>query len=101
MPLMAFSVLVPLRLALPGGLVAMATVIETVITSSTVSITVAIATNPPGNASLSGTRTLNAINGIATFNNLSIDLTGTGYTLSATSSGLTSGMSAVAGFRIN
>ncbi len=72
-----------------------------VITSSTVSITVAIATNPPGNASLSGTRTLNAINGIATFNNLSIDLTGTGYTLSATSSGLTSGMSAVAGFRIN
>jgi hypothetical protein len=38
---------------------------------------------------LSGTKTVAAVNGVATFSNLSIDQLGNGYTLSATASGLT------------
>jgi len=34
-------------------------------------------------------QTVNAVNGVATFNNLSIDKAGTGYTLTASSAGLT------------
>jgi hypothetical protein len=41
-------------------------------------------------AVLSGTATVNAVNGVATFSGLSINLAGTGYTLTATASGLTS-----------
>jgi uncharacterized Zn-binding protein involved in type VI secretion len=48
----------------------------------------AILTNP-GGGTLSGTTTQTAVNGVATFNNLSINNTGNGYTLRATSSGLT------------
>jgi hypothetical protein len=58
------------------------------VTSSNASITVAIGTNP-GAGTLSGTMTVNAVAGVATFNNLSIDHAGTGYTLAATSSPLT------------
>jgi hypothetical protein len=58
----------------PAVTVHVADTFGNLITTSTVSITIAIATNPPGNGSLSGTRTLNAINGVATFNDLSIDL---------------------------
>jgi len=64
----------------------------TLVTSFTGAITVAIGTNP-GNGTLSGTTTINATNGVATFSNLSIDNAGTGYTLQATSSGLTSATS--------
>ena len=60
----------------------------TLVTSSTASVTLAIATNP-GGGTLSGTVTVNAVAGVATFNNLSINAVGTGYTLAATSSGLT------------
>jgi len=56
-------------------------------------VTVAIATNP-GGGTLSGTLTLAAVAGIATFSDLSIDQSGTGYTLQATSGGLTSAPSA-------
>src|SRR5207249_4223630 len=62
------------------------------VTTSTASITVAIGTNP-GSGTLSGTTTVTASGGVATFSNLSINKTGTGYTLSATSSGLTSATS--------
>jgi hypothetical protein len=57
------------------------------------SVTVAISTNP-GGGTLSGTLsgTTNS-SGVATFGNLSIDKSGTGYTLGATSSGLTSATS--------
>jgi hypothetical protein len=61
-------------------------------TASTASITLAIGTNP-GGGTLSGTLTQAAVNGIATFNNLSINKAGTGYTLTATSSGLASATS--------
>jgi hypothetical protein len=48
-------------------------------------VTVAIGTNP-GSGTLSGTKTVTVASGVATFSGLSIDKTGTGYTLSATSS---------------
>ncbi len=66
-------------------------------TSSSASITLSIDTNP-GSGNLSGTATVNAINGIATFSGLSINKSSTGYTLSASGSGLTSATSS--GFNI-
>src|SRR6266545_4469229 len=56
-------------------------------------VTLAIGTNP-GSGTLSGTATVNAVNGIATFSGLSIDKAGTGYTLVASSGTLTSATSA-------
>jgi len=47
----------------------------------------------PGGATLSGTTSLKAVNGIATFPNLRVDKVGSGYTLTATSSGLASATS--------
>ena len=57
--------------------------------TNTASVTIAIGTNP-GGGTLGGTTTVNAVNGVATFSNLSINKTGTNYTLTASSSGLTS-----------
>src|SRR6185503_10505047 len=68
------------------------------VTSSTASITVAIGTNP-GGGTLSGSATVAASSGVATFSTLSIDKSGTGYTLAATSGSLTSATSA--SFNIN
>jgi hypothetical protein len=45
-------------------------------------------------AALSGTTTVAAVSGVASFNDLSIDLIGTGYTLTAEARGVTSGTSA-------
>ncbi|MBF6604784.1 MAG: hypothetical protein IVW53_04290 [Chloroflexi bacterium] len=59
-----------------------------VVTNSTASVTLAIATNPGGGA-LSGTNPVSAVNGIATFGSLSINNPGVGYTLQATSGSLT------------
>src|SRR6185312_12319014 len=55
---------------------------------ATNSVTLAIGTNP-GSGTLGGTKTQAAVNGLATFSGLSIDNPGTGYTLTASSSGLT------------
>jgi len=55
--------------------------------SASASIALAIGTNP-GGGTLSGTLTQNAVNGVATFADLSIDKIGTGYTLVASSTGL-------------
>jgi hypothetical protein len=55
-------------------------------------ITMAIANNG-GSATLGGTLTVNAVAGIATFNDLSVNVAGSGYTLSATSTGLTAATS--------
>jgi len=58
------------------------------------SVTVALGTNP-GAGTLSGTLSgTTDASGVATFGNLRIDKSGTGYTLGATSSGLTSTTSA-------
>jgi hypothetical protein len=58
------------------------------VTTATNSITMAIGTNPSGGA-LSGTTSVAAVNGVATFANLSINKSGTGYTLAASATGLT------------
>jgi len=62
------------------------------VTTASNNITMAIGTNP-SNGTLSGTTTLAAVSGLATFSTLSIDSAGTGYRLSATASGLTSATS--------
>src|SRR6059058_3197431 len=65
--------------------------------SFTGSVTVALATNP-GGATLGGTTTVAAVNGVATFSPLTLDKTGTGYALTATAAGLTPATSS--GFNI-
>jgi hypothetical protein len=50
-------------------------------TSATNAVTLAIGANP-SNGTLSGTTTVNAVNGVATFSGLNISKTGTGYLLS-------------------
>jgi len=59
------------------------------VTSFTGNVTVALETNPAG-GTLSGTTTVAAVAGVATFSTLSIDRVGSGYALSATASGLSS-----------
>ena len=59
-----------------------------VVANSNAAITLVIGTNP-GGGTLSGTVSHNAVSGVATFSNLSIDKLGTGYTLTGASSGLT------------
>ena len=56
-------------------------------------VTVTIGTNP-GGITLSGTTTARAVNGVATFDNLSIQREGTGYTLTAASGALKGATSA-------
>ena len=58
------------------------------LTGSTASVTAAIGTNP-GGGTLSGTLSPAAVAGTATFSDLAIDAAGTGYTLTAASTGLT------------
>jgi hypothetical protein len=61
-------------------------------TTSTAAVVVAIGSNP-GSGRLSGTTTVDASGGIASFPNLSIDKPGIGYTLTATSPGIISATS--------
>src|SRR5207249_4518130 len=58
-----------------------------VATDFTGTVTVALGVNP-GSATLSGTTSLTAVSGVATFCTLSVDKVGTGYTLAATAPGL-------------
>jgi alpha-tubulin suppressor-like RCC1 family protein len=61
-----------------------------IVGSATTSITVALgANNPAGTATLFGTSTIAAVDGIAIFTNLSIDESGAGYRLTANAAGLT------------
>jgi hypothetical protein len=50
-------------------------------------VTIRIVTNP-GNATLGGQLTRNAVNGVATFSDLTLSLVGDGYTLGAAATGL-------------
>src|SRR5262249_55688258 len=66
---------------------------DNLVTGDSSNVTVAIGTNP-GSGTLSGTTTVAASGGIATFSTLSINKTGVGYTLTAADaslSGATSG----------
>ncbi len=60
--------------------------------SYTGAVTLAIATNP-ASGTLGGTTTVNAVAGIATFSGVSIDNIGSGYTLTATATGLSAATS--------
>jgi hypothetical protein len=62
------------------------------VTSFSGSVSLTIGTNPSG-GTLSGTTTVNVVNGLATFSGLSINTAGTGYTLTAASDTLTSATS--------
>ena len=59
------------------------------VTSASNPVTLAIGANPAG-GTLSGTLTVSAVNGVASFSNVSIDNPGSGYTLVAAADGLTS-----------
>ncbi len=63
------------------------------VTTATDAVTLSIGTNP-GTGTLSGTQTVNAVGGVATFSGLSIDKAGIGYTLAAASGSLASATSA-------
>ena len=63
------------------------------VTTATTPVTLALGANP-GGATLGGTLTVNAVNGVATFNNLTLNQLGTGYTLTAAATGLTGATSA-------
>ena len=58
------------------------------VTSFTGAVTLALGANP-GGSTLSGTVTVGAVAGVATFNNISLNKVGTGYTLVASSGALT------------
>jgi uncharacterized repeat protein (TIGR01451 family) len=62
------------------------------VTISTAQISMAIGNNPSA-GTLGGTLSVNAIGGVSTFSTLSIDKGGPGYTLTASSAGLTSATS--------
>jgi hypothetical protein len=60
-----------------------------VVTTASSTVSVALANNPTG-ATLGGTLSVSASQGVATFSNLTINKTGSGYTLKVSSSGLSS-----------
>jgi alpha-tubulin suppressor-like RCC1 family protein/uncharacterized protein YjdB len=86
------SVLAGAALA-PAPRVAIQDATGATVTSATTPVTIAIGTNA-GGATLSGTTTIVPVNGVATFNGLSLDQPGTGYTLTATAGTLTPATSA-------
>ncbi|MDP7319016.1 MAG: DUF2341 domain-containing protein [Bacteriovoracaceae bacterium] len=63
------------------------------VTSANDTVTLSLGNDPTGIATLSGTTTIAAINGIATFNDISINKAGAGFTLQASSPGLTNASS--------
>lgn len=66
----------------------------TTVTTATSAITISITSGTGASgAVLGGTRTVNAVSGIAVFNNLTIDRAGNGYTLTASATGVTSATS--------
>jgi len=71
----------------PAVAVTVQDLVGNTVTTATNSITVAIGTNA-GSGTLSGTTTVAAVNGVATFSNLSINNTGAGYTLTAAAANL-------------
>ncbi len=75
--------LAPVRVAVTDGFG------NTLISLPSTPVTIAIGDNPSGGV-LGGTLTVNTVQGVATFTNLSIDQIGTGYTLVATSPNLRS-----------
>jgi hypothetical protein len=86
----------PLMAITPAVQVAAVDDLGNTVTTFNGSVTIAIGRNGglvvPG--TLSGTKTVNFVNGVATFSDLSIDQPGNGYTLVVSTSGLTGAQSA-------
>src|SRR2546422_873715 len=80
------------RLITPAVKVRALDALGNLVPSFTGSVTVALGANP-GGATLSGTTPVAAVGGVATFVDLSVNKTGTGYTLTASVSGFTSATS--------
>jgi CSLREA domain-containing protein len=78
---------------MPAVQVAIQDALGNLVADATDAVTVAIGTNP-GGGTLSGTATVNAVAGVGSFTDLTIDQVGTGYTLVANSGSLTSATSA-------
>ena len=76
----------------PAVVVAVEDALGNLVTTATNQIDLRPGVNP-GNATLGGTTTLNAVNGLATFSNLTLNQPGTGYTLVAGSGSLTAATS--------
>ena len=76
----------------PAVAVAIQNVSGNTLRSVTSPVTITLGTNSTS-GTLSGSTTVNAVNGVATFSDLSIDKLGTGYTLTASSGSLTSATS--------
>ena len=74
--------------SLPGIDIGIVDGTGTVRNDATSAVTIVIGTNP-GGSTLSGISTVNAVHGIASFTGLTLDKAGTGYTLVASSAGLT------------
>ncbi|MDF1666614.1 MAG: VCBS repeat-containing protein, partial [Planctomycetota bacterium] len=77
----------------PSIQVAVQDAVGSTISSSTSIVTLSLLNNP-GNATLNGTLSVPAVNGVADFTDISLDATGTGFTLTASTAGLTSATSA-------
>src|SRR5205809_524288 len=75
------------QLITPAVQVAVQDAFGNTVTAATDAVTVALGANP-GAGTLSGTLTVAATQGIATFSNLRIDRPGSGYTLAASAGGL-------------
>jgi alpha-tubulin suppressor-like RCC1 family protein len=65
---------------------------DNVVAGATNPVSLGVGTNP-ASASLTGTTTVSAIAGVATFSNIGISKAGSGYTLTASASGLTGDVS--------
>lgn len=76
----------------PAVQVAVEDTLGVVDTTVTGGVTMTLSTNPTA-AVLSGTTTQNFVAGVATFNDLTVNNQGTGYVLSAASTGFTSAQS--------
>src|SRR5205814_17050 len=74
------------RLITPAVKVRALDALGNLVPSFTGSVTIALGSNP-GGATLSGTTPVTAVSGVATFFDLSLNKTGTGYTLTASASG--------------
>ena len=78
----------------PAVVVAALDALGATVTSFTGPVTLALGANP-GGATLSGTLTVNAVAGLATFNNVRVNRSASGYTLVASSPALTSASSPI------
>src|SRR5687768_3272331 len=75
---------------IPAVLAAVQDSVGNIVRTAAPTMTIAIGANS-GNATLTGTTTISAVNGVATFSDLRINNAGTGYTLVVSSPGLASG----------